>query len=143
MKTVLAIAALMVSSFGIATSLMREEMRCYLGLSSPPCAITEQPTQPSSSLNNIKEISEKTLRPIILPENIRESILNPQNNPMLPEKKNSIPKEAESFTPSDEIPVESVGIIKSDKNENEEIPHPVSEGIPLEVIPFDNPEQSP
>jgi hypothetical protein len=47
MRNLLTLVALLVSVSGIAVSLAREEVRCYLGLESVKCLATEksQPTQ--------------------------------------------------------------------------------------------------
>jgi hypothetical protein len=103
MRNLLTLVALLVSVSGIAVSLAREEVRCYLGLESVKCLATEksQPTQRVTESKPPESPEEKVVPP---PQKTTES--NPEEKSS--QKTESKPLEVVPPPESTSIPLEVI-----------------------------------
>ena len=100
MRNLLTLVALLVSVSGIAVSLAREEVRCYLGLESVKCLATEK-SQPTQRVTESKPPEEKVVPP---PQKTTES--NPEEKSS--QKTESKPLEVVPPPESTSIPLEVI-----------------------------------
>ncbi len=120
MKDILTVIALLLSLSGILASLMREEVRCYLGLPSQVCKTTEKPTVTPTSP---KEVG----KPVMIPPKIEEIAPQP---PTLPETTILIPETPDpNDPPSQEINSPPTAL-------DSPLPESSPEGIPIPVEPY-------
>lgn len=134
MKHLLMILALLVSTAGIVTSLIREEVRCYLGLPSHSCQTSQEN----------KLLSPKTLPN---PASLVKSTLD-KANPSEPETTPPLveplfPKKEETSEISDKIePKTALQPQENPENPSDSWIQPLSEpqGIPIPVEPYSPPE---
>jgi hypothetical protein len=165
MRNILTVVALLVSLSGIAASLLREEMRCYLGLTSQTCTTSEKPTLPvslpekkqeSTGLKSVKSIinpkpSNSSSDIIIAPspnslssDQESESVSSENSSPSVSESDSSPVNESvdtQETQPSEDlnVPVESAKIPSSDTPENSDHNY-ATEGIPIPVEPYQAPQ---
>ncbi|MGK7930032.1 MAG: hypothetical protein AB4041_01170 [Microcystaceae cyanobacterium] len=157
MKNVLTLLALCVSLTGVAASVLREEMRCYLGLASQGCPTSEKPTLPLSlpqksnleDLKPSKSLSQpKAIEPS--PKEPKEPILSkPKETISSPDSKDSSrdmpsqPVEAvqklDPNPPLRELPVSVEALRKRDLETSKTPETEATEsGIPLSVEPYES-----
>ncbi|ACK72478.1 conserved hypothetical protein [Gloeothece citriformis PCC 7424] len=146
MKNLMTVVALMISVTGVGVSLAREEVRCYLGLSSSACHSTPEslsspqkanstPSSQTESSSQPQETEEKP--PIKLPSAIEE-ITKIGKEALAPSSESS--PEVTNPTTEEEPPTEPPQISRQQPEEKTDISSPtylspITEPVELEVIP--------
>lgn len=165
MRNVLTIFALLVSLSGVAASLLREEVRCYFGLTSQTCTTSENTNVPVSSpekpqestgLKSVKSIinrkpsnssSEIIIPPSpdsVSPDKESESVLSEDSSSSVSESDSSPVNESvesQETQPSEElnVPVESAKIPPSETSGNSDYNY-ATEGTHIPVEPYQDPQ---
>ncbi|MEA5508952.1 hypothetical protein VB715_04170 [Crocosphaera sp. UHCC 0190] len=154
-KYFLPMTALVVSVTGVGISLAREEIRCYLGLSSAACHTSEVKSVSPSPLKPL--FNHKPIQETIAPNNHQESQVNLENsetktssevNSSEPEKQDvtttqdmNTASSEDKMSESKFIPVEELSAVKERQppvnydNSSSASPEETV-GIPIEVEPY-------
>ncbi len=154
MKNLLTLIALCVSLSGVAASVLREEMRCYLGLTSQSCTTSEKPTLPVSSPQKSTSDDPKPSKSLTKPKAIQPSseksvisepneVVSPPDTVESPPDVPSQPIEAartlDPNPPLQKLPVSVEDLRKRDleASKNAET-NPIETEIPLSVEPYES-----
>ncbi|MGK7943217.1 MAG: hypothetical protein AB4058_01965 [Microcystaceae cyanobacterium] len=150
MKNFLTFLALSISLSGIAASVLREEMRCYLGLASQSCPTSEKPTPPvslpqKSPLEDLEPTKSTTQPKVIEPSPEKPIISEPEQpvaspNPLeTPAQPIETVQRLNPNTPLRELPVPVEALRKRDlETSNTPAIEPTETGIPLSVEPYES-----
>ncbi|MEA5536521.1 hypothetical protein [Crocosphaera sp. XPORK-15E] len=160
-KYFLPMTALVISVTGVGVSLAREEVRCYLGLSSAACHTSEVKSVSPSPLKPL--FNHKPIQETIAPNNHQESQVSPETSETQNSSEvNSSESEKQDLTTTQDmntasseekkseskfIPVEELSAIKesqppANSDNFSSVSPEETVAIPIEVQPYQEPSNS-
>lgn len=141
MKNALTVLALTLSISGIVVSLAREEVRCYLGLSSlacPPSRDSQSTSAPPANIETAEPAPENSDPPLNrVPEAPQMSKVRGDafNLPAAEEPADNSPPDSADVPPASAQLPENSNNTAAEDAQAEEYAQPITEPIELEVIP--------